>query len=71
MDKAAEVYLPPLQFGDRRQFAKVIEAESPLKIYFEELIWSLVERYIPPSIMDGLSGMPYPVEGNHCNSFLK
>lgn len=59
----AELYLPRLQFGERRQFADVIETVCPLKNYIEDLIWSLVVGFIPISIVDGPFNLPYPVKG--------
>ncbi|KAJ8723366.1 hypothetical protein PYW08_003278 [Mythimna loreyi] len=61
---SAEVYLPPLVFGDRRQFAKIMDAEShsSLKEYIKEMIWLLVVKYIPRTFRDGPFDTPYPVQ---------
>lgn len=59
----AEVFLPPLRFDERRQFAEVVEAECSLKKYIEDMIWFLVVDHIPISILDGPFETPYPVRG--------
>nr|XP_021197027.2 uncharacterized protein LOC110381143 isoform X1 [Helicoverpa armigera] len=61
-EKATEVYLPPLRFNERRQFAQVVESEYPMKKYIEDMIWFRVVVYIPTSYMDGLFDTPYPVQ---------
>ncbi|KAF9423598.1 hypothetical protein HW555_001153 [Spodoptera exigua] len=60
-EKTPYVYFPPLQFGERRQFARVFDSEYPLKRYIWDLIWYRVVNYIPTSYMDGLFDTPYPV----------
>ncbi|KAJ8716604.1 hypothetical protein PYW07_003231 [Mythimna separata] len=60
-----EVYLPPLRFGDRRQFAEAQDSEmynTDLNEYMKEMIWSLVVHYIPSSFIDGPFDTPYPVQ---------
>ncbi|KAJ8723367.1 hypothetical protein PYW08_003279 [Mythimna loreyi] len=57
-----EVLLSPLQFGERRQFAKVVEAECPTKKYIEDMIWFLVVDRIPTSVLDGPFDTPFPVQ---------
>uniref|UniRef100_A0A2A4JG64 Uncharacterized protein n=1 Tax=Heliothis virescens TaxID=7102 RepID=A0A2A4JG64_HELVI len=61
-EKATEVYLPPLRFRERRQFAQVVESEYPLRKEIEDMIWFRVVVYIPTSYMDGLFDTPYPVQ---------
>ncbi|XP_075975692.1 uncharacterized protein LOC142976289 [Anticarsia gemmatalis] len=60
-DKCAEVYLPKLSFGERRQFASVQELEESLINFIIDLIWSLVSKFIPASNLDGPFDTPYPV----------
>ncbi|CAH0683170.1 unnamed protein product [Spodoptera exigua] len=60
-EKTPYVYFPPLQFGERRQFARVFDSEYPFKRYIWDLIWYRVVNYIPTSYMDGLFDTPYPV----------
>ncbi|CAH2982518.1 unnamed protein product [Chilo suppressalis] len=60
-DKNVEVYLPSMKFGDQRYFAPVVEREQTLIEYLVELIWSLVEKYIPASTIDGVFDVPKPV----------
>ncbi|XP_049872871.1 uncharacterized protein LOC126371595 [Pectinophora gossypiella] len=64
-DKNVEVYLPPLEFGQRRYFGPVnstvtSEAERLWK-FIKNMIWTPLLEYIPPSFLDGTFDEPYPV----------
>ncbi|CAH1636522.1 unnamed protein product [Spodoptera littoralis] len=62
-EKSPHIYIPPLQFGERRQFAKAFDSEYPLKKYIWDLIWYRVVVHIPTTYLDGLFDTPYPVYG--------
>uniref|UniRef100_A0A2H1V3K0 SFRICE_026097 n=1 Tax=Spodoptera frugiperda TaxID=7108 RepID=A0A2H1V3K0_SPOFR len=62
-EKSPYIFFPPLQFGERRQFARVFDSEYPLKRYIWDLIWYRVVVYIPTTYLDGLFDTPYPVYG--------
>lgn len=62
-DKNTEVYLPPLAFGERRYFAPIQDSEQTLLEYVHDLIWKLVESYIPASYLDAVFDVPHPVKG--------
>ncbi|XP_063362854.1 uncharacterized protein LOC134651683 [Cydia amplana] len=61
-DKVTEVFLPRLTFGQQRYFAPVVEEELiSFETFIYNLIWEIVEGYIPASYLDGLFDVPHPV----------
>lgn len=66
-DKNVEVFLPALQFGEKRYFGQVwpfIESEETRLINFIQLlIWSGVVEFIPSSPLEGVFDVPQVVSG--------
>ncbi|KAJ8716600.1 hypothetical protein PYW07_003227 [Mythimna separata] len=58
----AKVLLPPLRFGERRQFAEVRESECPLYKYVDDMIWSPVANHISTTSFLGPFDTPLRVE---------
>ncbi|XP_047990194.1 uncharacterized protein LOC125229408 [Leguminivora glycinivorella] len=71
-DKVTEVFLPRLEFGQQRYFAPVIEEESSFENFIYDLIWKIVEYFIPASYLDGLFDVPHPVaDARHQDAVLR
>ncbi|XP_053604485.1 uncharacterized protein LOC128671763 isoform X2 [Plodia interpunctella] len=61
-DKVTEVFLPNLQFGQRRYFAPVSELDEPIQTFMYNIILEMIRSFIPATMEDGFYNIPHTVQ---------